>query len=240
MSNFLTARWEYLAMFNYTVDAAILQPHLPPFTEVDSYRGKVLVSVVGFLFNETRVLGIAWPGFTHFEEVNLRYYVRYKDGDVWKRGVGFISEIVPNPVVSFLANSIYNEHYSTAQMEHSIQTTGEELTVAYGWKKPWQEWNRMQVVAESGHVPIEPGSEAEFILEHYYGYNRLHEGATIEYGVVHPRWEIFPVKAYQLDCNVALLYGKEFVPYIQGITPHSVFLAKGSEVSVKMPVKRKR
>lgn len=240
MSNFLTAKWEYLAMFNYTIDAAVLQPYLPPYTELDSYQGKVLVSVVGFLFNDTRVLGIAWPGFTHFEEVNLRYYIRYRDGNDWKRGVGFISEIVPNPVVSFMANAIYNEHYSTAKMYHTIQTDGEKLSVAYGWKKRKQEWNRMQVVAGTGTTPIEPGSETEFILEHYYGYNRLNEATTIEYGVVHPRWEVYPIKEYRLEVDIASLYGRQFVPYIQGITPHSVMLARGSEVSIKMPVRRNR
>ena len=66
---FLTARWEYLAMFNYEVDAAILEPHLPPYTEIDLYNGKALVSVVGFLFNNTSVMGIKWPGFVKFEEV---------------------------------------------------------------------------------------------------------------------------------------------------------------------------
>ena len=32
---FLSARWEYLALFNYEVDAAVLQPHVPPFTTLD-------------------------------------------------------------------------------------------------------------------------------------------------------------------------------------------------------------
>ena len=59
---FLSARWEWLAMFNYEVDAAVLIPHLPPYTEIDFYNGKAMVSVVGFLFNNTKVMGIKWPG----------------------------------------------------------------------------------------------------------------------------------------------------------------------------------
>ncbi len=92
---FLSARWEYLAMFNYEVDEALLKPHLPPYTELDFYNGKAIMSVVGFLFNNTSVMGIKWPGFINFEEVNLRYYIKYFDGTNWIRGVGFISEIVP-------------------------------------------------------------------------------------------------------------------------------------------------
>ena len=124
---FLSARWEYLAMFNYEVDAAILKPHLPPYTEIDFYDGKAIVSVVGFLFNNTRVMGIKWPGFINFEEVNLRYYIKYFDGEKWRRGVGFISEIVPQFLVAGMANLFYNEHYSTAKMYHIIRQANEQL-----------------------------------------------------------------------------------------------------------------
>lgn len=234
---FLSATWEWLAMFNYEVDEVILKPHLPPHTAIDSFEGKVIVSVVGFLFNNTRVLGIPWPGFTHFEEVNLRYYIKHFDGKEWKRGVGFISEIVPNPVVSFLANTFYNEHYSTAQMRHSLIEKPEEVQVSYEWKKKGQEWNSMSVAAKAIAEDIPTGSEAEFIFEHYFGYNRLTSNTAIEYAVMHPRWQVHAVTASKLDCDVEQLYGKEFVPYIQGVKPRSVFLAKGSDVQVKMPVK---
>lgn len=46
---FLTAVWKYLAMINYEVDPAILQPYLPQGTELDAWQGKTFVSVVGFL-----------------------------------------------------------------------------------------------------------------------------------------------------------------------------------------------
>src|SRR2546427_5648419 len=34
------------------------------------------ISMVGFLFQRTRVLGAPIPGYQDFEEVNLRFYVR--------------------------------------------------------------------------------------------------------------------------------------------------------------------
>ena len=101
---FLSARWEYLAMFNYEVDEAVLLPHLPPYTQLDLYNGKPIVSVVGFLFNNTSVLSIKWPGFVNFEEVNLRYYIKYFDGKEWTRGVGFISELVHQFLVAIIGN----------------------------------------------------------------------------------------------------------------------------------------
>ncbi len=237
---FLSARWEYLAMFNYEVDAAILQPHLPPYTELDLYNGKAIVSVVGFLFNNTRVMGIKWPGFTNFEEVNLRYYLKYFDGKEWRRGVGFISEIVPQLLVASIANLFYNEHYSTAKMSHVISFDSNELQVTYNWKKKNQYWNLMWVKANPILQDIKVGSEEEFIFEHYFGYNKLNNKTTIEYSLQHPRWQVYPVTDYKLDCNVELLYGSPFVPFIQNVKPDSIFLAKGSDVKVKTPSKIKK
>lgn len=237
LRTFLAARWEYLAMFNYEVDASVLEPHLPPYTELDLYMGKVIVSVVGFLFNNTSVLGVRWPGFVNFEEVNLRYYIRHFDGKEWKRGVGFISEIVPQYLVAAMANRFYNEHYSTAEMKHSVRVNANELSVSYDWKKKDQGWNSMWVKADPVLQDILPGSEEEFIFEHYYGYNKLNGTTTIEYSLEHPRWNVYPVVDHKLDLDVEELYGTSFVSFIQDVRPRSVFLARGSDVRVRMPSK---
>jgi uncharacterized protein YqjF (DUF2071 family) len=76
--NFLKAEWRKLAMFNYEVDPEILKPYLPKGTELDFYKDKCYVSLVGFMFLKTRVLGVAVPFHRDFEEVNLRFYVRRK------------------------------------------------------------------------------------------------------------------------------------------------------------------
>lgn len=236
---FLSATWQYLVMLNYEVDAAILEPHLPPYTILDLYNGKALVSVVGFLFNNTKVLGISWPGHTNFEEVNLRFYVRYFDGKNWKRGTVFISEIVPKIAIATAANALYNEHYSTANMFHRIQEVNNQLLIEYHWKKKNRQWNCITVQAGTALQDIEMGSEEEFILEHYYGYNGLNKNTTIEYAVEHPRWQVHPVTSYTLKADIANLYGAPFVPFIDRVTPHSVFLAIGSAVIVRKPLKIK-
>lgn len=234
---FLSATWEYLAMFNYEVEPAILKPYLPAGTEIDFFNGKALVSVVGFLFNNTRVLGIQWPLHTHFEEVNLRYYIKRFDGREWRRGVGFISEIVPKQMIASLANLFYNEHYSCARMQHEIKREGNLIGVTYQWQKRGSRLNSMEVKAMNDPLDIEKGSEEEFIFEHYYGYSGLNSHTTIEYAVEHPRWKIYPVTASRLDCDVEGLYGKTFGPFISHVQPRSVYLARGSEVSVRRPLK---
>ncbi|CAN5709590.1 DUF2071 domain-containing protein [soil metagenome] len=234
---FLSASWEYLAMFNYEVDPAILKEHLPPFTGIDYYDGKALVSVVGFLFNNTRVMGVKWPGHVNFEEVNLRYYIKHHDGNQYKRGVGFVSEIVPKYMIATLANRLYNEHYSVAAMHHSVSLENDLITVEYLWKQK-DNWNTLNVKALPVLQDIKKLSAEEFIFEHYYGYNKLNENTTIEYSLKHPVWQVYPVTDYLINCDVEKLYGKAFVPFIQDQKPHSVFLAKGSEVIVRMPVKK--
>jgi uncharacterized protein len=236
---FLSATWEYLAMFNYEVDPTILKTHLPPFTEIDFFEGKALISVVGFLFNNTKVFGVKWPGHAHFDEVNLRYYVKHFDGKKWKRGVGFVSEIVPKPIIAATANFLYNEHYSTATMHHTVLESNDELLVKYNWKKKNQPWNLIEIQAGKILKDIATGSEEEFIFEHYFGYNQLNPRTTIEYAVEHPRWQVYPVTDFLIKCDIKNLYGDTFVPFIDGVKPRSVFLAKGSDVIVRKPVKLK-
>jgi hypothetical protein len=54
-------------------------------------------------------------------------------------------------------------------------------------------------------------SEEAFIAEHYWGYSRQRDGATVEYQVEHPRWRVWRAEAAALSCDVAALYGAEFV-----------------------------
>ena len=227
---FLTAEWRKLAMANYSIDADILKPYLPCHTEIDFCNDRCYVSLVGFMFLNTRLKGIRIPFHSNFEEVNLRFYVRYHENGVWKRGVVFIKEIVPKPALTFVANAIYNENYETMKMSHSWLREQELLTVEYKWKKG--AWNSFKVHASNQEVSIVNGSEEEFITEHFWGYTSLSPGNTSEYEVTHPTWNIYPVKEYSIDVDFGDVYGKQF-GFLSTQTPDSVFLAEGSEISVK-------
>ena len=58
---FLTANWRYLVMLNFAVDPKILEPLVPVQTELDFHGGQTFLSVVGFLFLDTRVIGLPIP-----------------------------------------------------------------------------------------------------------------------------------------------------------------------------------
>lgn len=221
-------------MINYEADPKLLLPHLPPGTVLDVFNNKTLVSLVGFMFNDTKVFGLKWPFHTNFEEVNLRFYVKRYDGNQWKRGAVFISEIVPKPVISFIANILYHEHYAAKPMMHEISVKKDEMIITCKWKHRTK-WNSIEVIANTFLNDIKPGSEEEFIFEHYWGYNKYNENTTIEYGVEHDMWQVYKVKQWKFDCDVASLYGQPFVRWLSA-KPSSVFLAKGSEVVIRKPV----
>jgi uncharacterized protein len=228
---FLTAEWRKLALANYAVDERVLEKYVPYGTELERFCGTCYVSLVGFMFLNTRVLGIRVPLHVEFEEVNLRFYVRYKEADIWKRGVVFIKELVPRAALTFVANSLYKEHYQTVPMGHSWQSTDEELQVEYNWQLGGRR-HSISVVADPVAGEIPAACEAEFITEHYWGYTRIGPEKTFEYEVTHPRWLVYPVRSHRIDADFGMIYGKDFA-FLNGEEPVSVMLAEGSEITVE-------
>jgi uncharacterized protein len=232
---FLTAAWRNLLMINFEADPAVLQPLVPYNTELDTWNDTLYVSLVGFLFQNTRVKGLSLPFHRHFEEVNLRFYVRYKEAGIWKRGVVFVKEIVPKSIITFVANTVYKEKYATHPMRHEwLHTPDNMLEVSYEWKVK-QDWNFLKATAEKEAMPIAAGSEAEFITDHYWGYTQMAATRTGEYQVTHPQWKTHRIIDYSYRCDTAALYGSAFVPMLQQ-KPVSALLAEGSDISV-MPKK---
>lgn len=231
---FLTAEWRHLAVLNYPIDAAALEPFVPAGTELDMWEGQALVSVVGFMFLNTRVLGVAIPGHRCFEEVNLRFYVRRRAPDGWRRGVVFIKELVPRIAIALTARLVYGENYKALPMGHRIDRDEQDRNairhVAYWWRfRGRRDCIELNVTGPAQQTV--DGSASEFITEHYWGYSRRRNGHTVEYRVEHPRWKVHPVSEAQLDCDAAALYGPQFAEAMAS-PPMSAFLADGSEVTV--------
>jgi uncharacterized protein YqjF (DUF2071 family) len=236
---FLSAEWRDLAMLNYLVPPDILLPFVPAGTELDTWHGATYVSIVGFRFVSTRVLGLSIPGHIDFEEVNLRFYVRRQASDGWRRGVVFIRELVPRRAIAWIAKLRYNEPYRALPMRHTIdrRADGTPDRVRYEWRHAAQ-WEGLALRTKGGAQPLTPGSEAEFITEHYWGYTRQRDGSTIEYRVEHSPWKVWEAESAHLSCDIAPLYGSQFSPLLRG-APQSAFLADGSHVVVFRPEKLK-
>ncbi|MCB9264805.1 MAG: DUF2071 domain-containing protein [Lewinellaceae bacterium] len=228
---FLTAEWRNLIMANYQIAPEALEDFVPQGTELDFWNGRCYISLVGFLFVNTKVMGLSIPFHRHFEEVNLRFYVRYHDGEDWKRGVVFIKEIVPRRAITAVANSLYGEKYATLPMRHQWTETDGKLKVRYEWNLNGR-WNCLGVTSQAAPSPLEEGSEEQFITEHYWGYTGLPGGATSEYQVEHPSWRVYPVTEYEINCDARQLYGAAFAEAMAQ-EPTSVFMAEGSGISVR-------
>jgi uncharacterized protein len=230
MAIFLRANWENIIMANYVVSPEILRPYVPAGVELDTYENKVYVSLVGFMFKKTKILGVPIPIFGTFEEINLRFYVIRKEGSDFKRGVVFINETIPYKMVAWVANKLYNEHYTTIPTRHFWHEGVDVKTIDYQFKVHGA-WNKISVEAKKASEPMKKGSLEEFIFEHYWGYTLKKEGITEEYAIQHPSWKVHPVIQSEIDCNFSKMYGSDFA-FLNSKLPEAVFMAQGSKISV--------
>jgi len=229
---FLTAEWRNLLMVNFAVDRSVLEPLVPAGTELDLWQGRTYVSVVGFRFLNTRVRGIPVPFHRNFDEVNLRFYVRRRIGDEWRKGVAFVKEIVPRRAIAFVARALYNENYVRMPMRSSVTVPGK---VRYEWRHAGA-WEGVSATVVGEAYRAETSSEETFITEHYWGYARQRDGSTVEYAVEHEPWRVWRCEDPALACQFARLYGEAFAPLLAN-RPSSAFVADGSAVVVRKGVR---
>jgi uncharacterized protein YqjF (DUF2071 family) len=226
---FLTANWRYLAMLNFAIDQKILEALVPAETELDFHDGQTFVSVVGFLFLDTRVLGLPIPFHRDFEEVNLRFYVRRKSAEEWRRGVVFVRELVPRAAIALVARTFYGEPYSALPMRHNLEHKAGRIFAEYQWRRG-RRWETLAMTASGEPRSAAEGSHEEFITEHYWGYTARPAGCS-EYRVEHPCWRLWTAETVKFDAEVATLYGPQFVETLAA-PPVSAFIADGSNIQV--------
>ena len=229
-SHFLHAAWNNLIMANYCVSPDLLLPYVPGKTQLDSFEGNTYISLVGFMFLNTKIMGLSIPYHINFEEVNLRFYVKHNNNGNWMRGVAFIKEIVPRPAIALIANNLYGEKYATMKMKHFHHEGENTLETGYEWNDK-KKWHSLSASSQKTSMPLRIGSEEEFIAEHYWGFTRINDTKTYAYQVQHPRWEIFKVGDYKINCDFTALYGEKF-SFLNNAEPSSIFMAKGSEVKI--------
>ena len=223
---FLTARWSNIFLVTYAVPPELLAPYVPAGLDLDDIDGQCFVSLVAFDFVNTKLLGIPWPGFRNFPEINLRFYVRQGE----RRGVVFLRELVPSGAVAWLARVLYNEPYLAMPMSSAVTDSPTGITVVHRVDSP----GRMNLIRATGQKPaIQPGPESieHFFKEHEWGFGRTRKGRTMVYRVEHPVWDVYPVTEWEFDWDWAGLYGTEW-GFLADAEPCSVVFAVGSPVSV--------
>lgn len=236
MLKFLTANWQNIIMANYEVPPEVLMKYLPKGIELDLFENKAFVSLVGFMFSNTRIFKIPIPKLGTFEEINLRFYVKQKIGNKTYKGVVFINESIPYKLVAWIANKLYKEHYVTMPTKHQWELNESNKKISYQWLKN-KKWNSMQVHATNQAQNMIPGSFEHFIFEHYLGFTKVNESITEKYAIFHPSWLINEVTNSTISCNFEDNYGNDFA-FLNEQKPSAVFLTEGSDISIAW--KRKR
>ena len=229
MTPFLTAVWSDLILISYAVPDEALTPYLTPGLELDRWEGSAWCSLVAFNFTQTRVLGWSVPyprSLCDFPEFNLRFYVRQGN----RRGVVFVREFAPSPIVCGLANLLYNEPYTAVPITSRVTQVGNIRRVRHDFTVD----GTPQMVAVTTNSPaIQPPLESfeAWVKEQEAGFGRTRGGRLTAYRVWHPTWRIYPMENYQVGIDFAHLYGDHW-RFLQGRTPDSVVLAEGSHIAI--------
>jgi uncharacterized protein YqjF (DUF2071 family) len=233
---FLSAEWLNLVLLNYVVPGELLAPFIPKGTELDLWRGDAYVSVVGFMFAKTRVLGVPIPFHRTFEEVNLRFYVKRIAGGEERRAVTFIRELVPRAAIAITARMTYNEPYRHLPMSHRLEPNDSRPTRAeYRWT---DDGGSCGVVADGiGALTVpSPDSEEAFMTQRHWGYTRQRDGSTVEYRVAHSLWNVGRIERGNVIGDTSRLFGGEFASILEW-PPASALFADGSAIAVHKPVR---
>jgi len=232
-SAFLTAEWRRLVLLNFPIEPKELLKHTPPGTEIDVWDGTTYISLVAFSFLNTRVKGLAVPFHRDFEEINLRFYVRSRGPEGWRRGVVFVREVVPKRAIAFVARWLYNENYLACPTRSTITEPleGAAGCAEYSWK---HDGHWLSIGARFCGEPSLPqrDSQEEFITEHYWGYSAQRDGRTVEYEVEHPQWKVWAASDTTLCGDMSGFYGSEFASALAS-RPSSAFVADGSPITVR-------
>ena len=231
MGTFLKANWENIIMANYAIDPEILKPFLPKGVELDLYNGKAYVSLVGFMFKKTKLFNVPIPFFGTFEEINLRFYVQRKEDGITKRGVVFINETIPYRIVAWMANKLYNEHYTVVPTRHLIVENSDSKKIKFDWLLN-KKWNSIYVEASNDSHKMKSDTLEKFIYEHYFGYTKIDDNNTEEYRLQHPSWKISTVIDTKIECDFRAMYGESF-SILNKTEPEAVFIAEGSSVKIE-------
>jgi uncharacterized protein len=232
-NNFLVANWENLVVATFETEKKTLQPFLPPGTELNDWNGKICMSLVGFMFTNTSLFGIPSPFYRSFEELNLRFYVRRREGNLWKKGVVFIKEIVPARLIGWMGKLLYRENFISLPMHHAIYTGNNSQVVEYYWKVNKQT-NFLKI--RSSLLPAISNMHTldHFISEHYTAFNRKGADRTISFNIEHRPWKVYPALTFDMRIDARLLYGDTFAEAFTN-KPLGVFLMDGSRTTVSAP-----
>jgi len=247
MNTFVTAHWSDLILLSYRVPDTLVSSHIGPF-ELDKWQGNAYVSVVGFHFGKTRIVGIPpgplLPDVANFAQWNLRTYVRTPNSEGRNarsntpdesRGVVFIKEFVPSPMVTGLVRYLYKENYVTTRLSLEKSQNGEiqnaRYDMEYGGKR-----HSMSAQTTAKATLLDAGSADYFFTERYWGSPGGKNKSVISFQIEHAPWKTYSVESHVIAADYGVLYGDEW-RFLNDCTPDYVTWCDGSSVGISWPTR---
>ncbi len=192
--------WEYLTFLHWPYDVATVQNLVPDELTVQDWDGLTWVGITPFQMAGVRLPGLPPPpGWGAFPELNVRAYVRTRDG---RDGIWFLGMVVPR--LSFIA-ALRGLGLPYERSNSSLTVEGQRWTYRFGTPhglRPRSDsW--FQAVVDVGR-PLEE-SERTPLVESLTGrWSAYHRRARVLWRtpVEHEPWPLHTAKAVHTRLGV--------------------------------------
>jgi hypothetical protein len=232
----LACQWREAVLVNYEIDPKVLQPLVPPGTQLDLYESAGLITLIA-----RRSTGIAphgWPRLTRsFNEVLLRFYVKRTTLDTTRHGVCVIRQFVSRRGPTWLMARLLDWPIRRLPIERKTRGFGAvDMSVLPAAEFRWRlggQWNHVRASARSTRSRPQPGTKEHFVLTPTFAYSA--RGCKLgEYCVHLAPSAVWDASSASVECDFSELFGSHFQRRL-GRRPTSVFLIRGNEVKVFRP-----
>ena len=118
LHNFMDQKWEDLLLLHWPVAQVRVQETLPDDLRVDLFEEQAWLSVVGFRLSGLKIAPFRWIQWPGFWEINLRTYVKDKNG---RKGIWFYSLDSSDLFAVIGARILYGLHYNYARTDGGVK-----------------------------------------------------------------------------------------------------------------------
>ena len=228
-SIFMRGRWENLIIRTYKCGQTALQKYLPKDVELDLWQGEALVSMVAFNFSKVNFFGIKVPFHQDFAQINFRTYVKSKkDGT---KGVLFLRELAPKPIIALMANLVYNEPFYFLNVKNKYSSNPKGQQMMYHFKRG-QKTGKVVIQAAKKALDLTTGTLAKFTVDRYVSFVKsTFSTLANRYDIGHRPWKRYAVEQIDFDDNILDLLPKDITQSLHK-TALSTYFVDGSAVEV--------
>ena len=199
----MTGNWEDLIVSTFEIDKKILEPYLPKGTEIDFFNGKALMSMVAFTFSKVKFFGLKIPFHQKFGQINFRFYAKTKTNGT--KGVVFIKECAPKPLIATIANIFYNEPYFYRKISLKKRVNTNKSIITYSYKN-----FKIQAKNKQHTHKLKQESIEHFVVDRYIAFIKTYNKKTIQYKINHRPWDLYNTSSISTNENILNLLPHKF------------------------------